>query len=324
MQSVKEDTARTDDVHTPSQVLGIAMREVRAVRYAVGVAGIIAAAALVKGFYSSTGEALLVGAAMLILMVLLLVFERATRVPPRFLQPHALVFTSAILTFFIVACFLSLSIVFFEWPKRVSDLLAQIRGENPVSVESASDPSQVRKDADNAMKRKDYRVALVLYRKLADTGNSWAWFQLGWMYNNGFGVARDEAQALYWYRKAAAVGEPLGMTNLGVFYERGLAVHKDEKQAVDWYRKAAEVGEPWGMVNLGRMYENGLGVEKNNAKAADWYGKAAEAGHSRGMENIGRMYEHGLGVQRNPEQALYWYRRAAEAGNEQVRQNLTH
>jgi hypothetical protein len=65
---------------------------------------------------------------------------------------------------------------------------------------------------------------------------------MGWVYENGLGVARDDGQAVSWYRKAADAGQPTGMYNLGTMYETGRGVTKDLQQAIAWYRKASEAG----------------------------------------------------------------------------------
>jgi TPR repeat protein len=46
-----------------------------------------------------------------------------------------------------------------------------------------------------------------LFRKAADQGLAHAQRSLGFMYANGCGVPRDDAQAISWYRKAADQGD---------------------------------------------------------------------------------------------------------------------
>ena len=54
---------------------------------------------------------------------------------------------------------------------------------------------------------------------------------LGNLYNDGRGVARDYRQAYSWYEKAAALGDIDGMENLGRLYETGSGVTRDSRQA---------------------------------------------------------------------------------------------
>jgi hypothetical protein len=51
-------------------------------------------------------------------------------------------------------------------------------------------------DATAADDRGDYAAALLLLRELADQGNARAQFKLGGMYDDGRGVAQNDAEAL--------------------------------------------------------------------------------------------------------------------------------
>jgi TPR repeat protein len=73
---------------------------------------------------------------------------------------------------------------------------------------------------------KDYAQAIAWYRKAAEQDEPPA------QYESGEGMAQD-------FRMAAAMAK----ANLGMMYENGRGVAKDEAQAVGWYRKAAEQGD---------------------------------------------------------------------------------
>jgi TPR repeat protein len=132
-------------------------------------------------------------------------------------------------------------------------------------------------------------------RVAADRGVASAQYNLGVMYENGMGVAKDSAQAVIWYRKAADQGLAQAQTNLGAMYENGIGVAKDSAQAVAWYRKAADQGDLQAQHNLGMMYTFGQGVEKNEAQAVEWLRRAADRGLAqaqsalRQIEKGGRM-----------------------------------
>ena len=109
-----------------------------------------------------------------------------------------------------------------------------------------------------------------LWRKMAN---------LGWMYQNGFGVERDYIEAMKLYLKAVDDGNAFAMCNIGVLYQNGFGVKTDYAEARKWYEKAAEVGNSGAMGNLGSLYQNGLGVERSPATAKQWYEKAAKSGY---------------------------------------------
>ena len=115
-------------------------------------------------------------------------------------------------------------------------------------------------------------------RSRAQQGNVKAQNNLGWMYENGRGVAQDYKEAVKWYRKAAMQGYADAQYNLGVRYANGEGVEQDDKEAVMWYRSVI-IEHVKAQYNLGWMYENGRGVVKSIPKAREWYKVAADQGN---------------------------------------------
>lgn len=97
----------------------------------------------------------------------------------------------------------------------------------------------------------------------AEKGDALAQLNLGYCYNTGQGVTKDEVEAVKWYRKAAEQGNAQAQDSLGVCYSNGYGVAKDNAEAVKWYRKAAEQGYAEAQLNLGWCYSNGFGVTQN-------------------------------------------------------------
>ena len=83
---------------------------------------------------------------------------------------------------------------------------------------------------------------------------------------------------MQWYTRAAEQGYAEAQYNLGYMYEQGRGVAQDYTQAVDWYRKAAEQNEAAAQYSLGLMYEQGTGVPRNLTEASRWYQLAAKNG----------------------------------------------
>ena len=52
----------------------------------------------------------------------------------------------------------------------------------------------------------DYATAASSWLRAAEREDAWAQYNLGILYTEGLGVARDYEQAAYWYRKAAEQG----------------------------------------------------------------------------------------------------------------------
>jgi TPR repeat protein len=96
----------------------------------------------------------------------------------------------------------------------------------------------------------NFKAALPLYRALADEGDAFAQFSIGYMYRRGEGVAKDEAEAVKWYRKAAEQGYPTAQSNLGFMYQVGAGVPQDLDEAAAWFRKASAQGDATAQLNL--------------------------------------------------------------------------
>lgn len=96
--------------------------------------------------------------------------------------------------------------------------------------------------------RKNYKEALVWYKKAAKQGNVFAQSNLGYMYYNGDGVSQDYKEALIWYKKAAKQGDATAQFNLGLMYYEGEGISQDLTQAYSWlylayihgFKKSAE------------------------------------------------------------------------------------
>jgi TPR repeat protein len=86
---------------------------------------------------------------------------------------------------------------------------------------------------------KDYEKAMEEYKKEDDPR---AFYQIGYMYDHGEGVAQDNREAAQWYTKAAEKGHVKAQYRLGLFYATGTGVEQNQKEAEKWYRKAAGQG----------------------------------------------------------------------------------
>ncbi len=168
---------------------------------------------------------------------------------------------------------------------------------------------------------KDDAEAVKWYRKAADQGVASAQTRLGWMYEEGRGVAQDDAEAAKWYRKATEQGDANAQLFLGSEYLLGDGI-QDYAEAVKWYRKAAEQGDANAQFFLGSGYLLGDGIAQDYAEAVKWYRKAAEQGYASAQNNLGVMYEEGTGVAQDDAEAVKWYRKAAEQGDSDAQNSL--
>ncbi len=121
----------------------------------------------------------------------------------------------------------------------------------------------------------DYATALREWEPLAKQGNATAQYNLGLMYDNGWGVPKNDKIAVKWYRLAAEQGNASAQYNLGLMYDNGKGVPKNDKIAVKWYKLAAEQGNAGAQSNLGAMYANGTGVLQDYVRAHMWFNIAS-------------------------------------------------
>lgn len=226
----------------------------------------------------------------------------------------------------------------------------------PVEAAGASSPA-----SEPVPRQKFDRAKFVSeVRARADRNDREALYVLGRLHQDGFGVAKDEAQAARLYRLASEGdnGLPEAMHALANCYRKERGVGRDFARMHKFYQSAAERGFAPSMYYLGRAYEAGWGVPADNAKAYHWYQKAAKVGsapaqyaaarmalagigtpvndanalsfaqmasrqhYGPALNLMGRLYRKGRGVAQNDVEACRWYKRGVEQGDSDAALNL--
>lgn len=206
-----------------------------------------------------------------------------------------------------------------------------------------------------AYERGDYRTAREDLMPLAEKGIAMAQNTIGKMYMQGQEVPKDYRKALLLFRKAAQQKLPNAQNNLGVMYAGGYGVPQDFKQAIEWFKKAADQDYVIAMNNLADLYEGGVGISKDPIAAEKWRNRAqgraqtssrdevavelggsedykkgldlyydgrmreafcpllsaAKKGHPEAQLKLESMYRHGQGGNKDERKAQYWARQAA-------------
>jgi uncharacterized caspase-like protein len=143
---------------------------------------------------------------------------------------------------------------------------------------------------------------------------------LGYCFEKGLGVVKNEQRAFELYTKAAAAGSPVAMESLGGAYANGLYVKKDFVKALDWLEKSIEAGNADALQQIGNMYFNGQGVPKDYAMAAQYFQQAADLNNGYALRFLANMYEVGLLGPPNPEKAGALRLRAQQVDPDATRQ----
>ncbi len=90
--------------------------------------------------------------------------------------------------------------------------------------------------------QQNYQAAIPIFKELAEQGYASAQNNLGFMYNNGYGVSQDYHHAVKWYQKAAEQGYVSAQYNLGLMYGKGQGVRQNLTIADMWIVKSCDNG----------------------------------------------------------------------------------
>jgi TPR repeat protein len=96
----------------------------------------------------------------------------------------------------------------------------------------------------------DLKHAFRLFKSLAMRGDRGAYLNVGYCFDEGVGVRKNQAKALYWYRRGFAGGNASAANNIGTIYrDRG-----DPKRAISWFRKAIDLGSDGSALEIAKIY----------------------------------------------------------------------
>lgn len=152
-------------------------------------------------------------------------------------------------------------------------------------------------------------------------------FNLGILYEDGLGVARDIERAMAYYRRGALLGSPKAMFRAGVMYWLGApGVAADRGEGRRYLSMAAAAGDSEAqrylaaesagadaddpVLRADRALAAGRAEESVAILAA-----AARSGHVRAQTRLAWSYEAGRGIARDLALAAQWFGSAAQAGD---------
>ena len=108
---------------------------------------------------------------------------------------------------------------------------------------------------------------------------------------------------------------------MGYMFQNGFGVTKNEKLALTWYERAASNGDLDSQIRVAEIYFNDIGVKEDKQQAFNWYLKAGDDGYFKTKYMLGRMYQDGIGTKKNANQALIWLQKAINQG-ERLEQSM--
>lgn len=161
------------------------------------------------------------------------------------------------------------------------------------------------------------------YKKAAEMGCAESQNYLGYWYEEGKnGLPVDYQEAYRWYQKAAEQGDSYAQYDIGWLFDNGLGVKENKREAVKWFKRAASKNNVDAIYRLGLCYYFANGVGMDRREALKLFRKAAKDNHAGAICKIGDYYYEGCLVEENKEEALKYYEKAAELGSEMAKERL--
>jgi len=165
--------------------------------------------------------------------------------------------------------------------------------------------------------KQDHKNALPCFLQAnaaSKSGNAYAQYFLGRMYQHAEGIEQNLDQAIAYYRNAAEPAKnSMAMVALANIYLEGNTVPVDRALAKKYLSPAALAG------NAGALYKIGLLNLKDSPEAKADYARAilflkqaAKLGHVGALNELGKMHLFGRGVDQNPRLAIEYFEAAAE------------
>lgn len=157
----------------------------------------------------------------------------------------------------------------------------------------------------------------------ADAGQPMAMWQLGTMYENGEGVAKDPVKAFGYFAQIAnqhADAAPRGVESdivaqsfvkMGDYYRQGLpdaGIPADiERSHALLLHAATYFGDADAQYRVGLLYLQDEGFGVNPLQSARWFSLAARKGHCLAQARLGDMLFNGMdGIEAQPIEGLMW------------------
>lgn len=197
--------------------------------------------------------------------------------------------------------------------KHLSILLFIIIGLNVFG----QNPDELNQQANKFIEAQQFDKAVPLLKQSAGLGNAEAQYNLGYCYQLGIEVEKNQKIAIEWYLKSANQGFNDALYQLMMAYGNGDGVEQDPKKAFSYALKCAENNDGTCMWNVLNCYYSGMGVEKSIDKMIEW---ATRLGKFDNPENLSKsgyitstrlqlanMYRNGKDIKQDYFKSYLWF-----------------
>jgi TPR repeat protein len=173
------------------------------------------------------------------------------------------------------------------------------------------------------LRMKRFSEAYFWFTRAAEKNHAKSSYQLGQMFFEGNGVAKNNETAFSWFLKSAEEGDHESQFKVAEWYEVGLHVEKNEEKAFFIYKKLADANKEIAFLKVGECYEFGRGVEKDESIAIEWYQKGVTRKVQGCSFRIVRcVYEKHSSLQKIEANAFYVLTLHAESGDREAQYYL--
>ena len=117
-------------------------------------------------------------------------------------------------------------------------IMTTVKAATPTTDDSAL----LLQRADSLYRMGNFKQAVEVYQKAAETGNAEAQFDIGYAYYTGEGTERDYTTAAMWFKRSAKQKFAKALYNLAYCYMNGRGVPRDYDKATSHQGRKAEKG----------------------------------------------------------------------------------
>ncbi len=161
------------------------------------------------------------------------------------------------------------------------------------------------------------KEVLELAQKSADMNCPRGKNMLGYLYEIGYCVPKNQQKAFDLIKEAADENDPIAQYNMGIYHLNGLAVKKDTTEALKYIEKSAIQGLHFAQYKLAFLYYyGGNTIKRDVSKGIEWLTLASDQGMPAAQYELSMIYYNGESGEITPDynKAKELCRKAAEQG----------
>ena len=201
--------------------------------------------------------------------------------------------------------------------KTMHRLLFAILITLTTAIAFGQNAEELNKKSKDFLSKGDSKNALLLFKQAAELGNAEAQYNLGYCYQEGIEVAKNDSIANIWLLKSAKQGWLNAQYKIAYSFAVGRGVMKDDRQAFYWALQCAKQGDPECMFNVVSCYQEGIGVTKNVDSLLIWATKLGVLENPENLQlsgqitgarlNLAKMYRDGNPLPKDNLKSYVWF-----------------